>query len=174
MGSMTNLSLDQMASLAEIIGAITIVSGLIFGFFQIRVYRTQQRDAIAINLMQTFYSPELARAVHLLHSLPDAISAQELRAKGPEYEEAAVIICTTFETMGLLVYKKIAKFDLVMELAGGMVTTMGRKLSAWLATVREEQNQPSWAEWFDWLARRAVEHKSIRAPAYLRTDNWKP
>ena len=114
---MTGMSLQQMAPIAEIVGALTIVSGLVFGWFQIRVYRVQQRDLIATNLMQTFYSPELARAVSLLHQLPDGISASQLRDMGPEYEQAAIIVSTTFETMGLLVYKKIAKFDLVMELA---------------------------------------------------------
>ena len=51
---------------------------------------------------------------------------------GPACEQAAVIVTTTFETMGLLVYKKIARFDLVMELAGGMMMSMHRKLSVWL------------------------------------------
>ena len=44
---MTGMSLQQMASIAEIVGALTIVSGLVFGWFQIRVYRVQQRDLIA-------------------------------------------------------------------------------------------------------------------------------
>ena len=46
---MTGMSLQQMASIAEIVGALTIVSGLVFGWFQIRVYRLQQRDRIATN-----------------------------------------------------------------------------------------------------------------------------
>ena len=132
---MTGMSLQQMASIAEIVGALTIVSGLVFDWFQIRIYRVQQRDLIATNLMQTFYSPELARAVSLLQQVPDGISASQLRDMGPEYEQAAVIVSTTFETMGLLVYKKIAKFDLIMELAGGMMVSMHRKLSVWLEAV---------------------------------------
>jgi hypothetical protein len=171
---MTGMSLEQIASLAEIIGAFTIVSGLLFGWFQIRVYRTQQRDRIATNLMQTFYNPELARAVSLLHELPDGISAGEFREKGQEYVDAAVIVGTTFETMGLLVYMRIAKFDLVMELAGGMMTSMYRKLSIWLEETRTEQKQPSWAEWFEWIAQMADKHKSEKEPALKRVAGWKP
>jgi hypothetical protein len=135
---MTGMSLQQIASIAEIIGAFTIVSGLVFGWFQIRVYRTQQRDRIATNLMQTFYNPDLARAVSLLHKLPDGISIREMRKMGTEYEDAAIIVSTSFETMGLLVYKRIAQFDLVMELAGGMMTSMYRKLAVWLDDIRTE------------------------------------
>jgi len=171
---MTGMSLEQIASIAEIIGAFTIVSGLVFGGFQIRIYRAQQRDRVATNLMQTFYNPELARAVSLLHQVPDGISARQMREMGAEYEQAAIIISTSFETMGLLVYKRIAKFDLVMELAGGMMASMHRKLSVWLEEIRAEQNQPSWAEWFEWIAQMADQHNAKRDPAHKSIVDWKP
>lgn len=171
---MTGMSLEQIAAIAEIIGAFTIISGLVFGWFQIRIYRVQQRDRIATNLMQTFYNPELARAVSLLHEVPDGISASDLRTMGLEYVQAAVIVSTSFETMGLMVYKKIARFDLVMELAGGMMASMYRKLSVWLEAVRVEQNQASWAEWFEWIAKMADKHKAEKVPAHKSNVRWKP
>ena len=171
---MSDITLDQIASAAEIIGAMTIISGLIFGWFQIRVNSGRQRDTIAINLMQTFYNPALARAVHLLHGLPDAASAEDLRKRGPEFEEAAMVVTTSFETMGLLVYKRIAKFDLVVALAGGMITSMYRKLKFWQEAVREEQNQPSWAEWFEWFALLVEDRKADSPPAHIEFRNWKP
>lgn len=171
---MSAMTLEQIAAVAQIVGVFTIISGLFFGWFQVRVNRARQRDTIVINLMQTFYHSDLARAVQILHGLPDGASAEELRKCGPEYEEAAVIITTSFETMGLLVYKRIAKFDLVIELTGGMVMSMYRKLQLWLQTVREEQNHPSCAEWFEWLALLAEEHKSSTEPAFTGLRNWKP
>jgi len=51
---MGDLSLSTIANIAEIIGAGSIITGLIFGWFQIRHFRAQQRNAVAINLMQTF------------------------------------------------------------------------------------------------------------------------
>ena len=170
---MSTMTLDQIAAVAQIIGVVTIVSGLFFGWFQIRVNRARQRDTIVINLMQTFYHADLARAVQLLHGLPDGASADELRKRGPEYEEAAVIITTSFETLGLLVFKKIAKFDLVIDLTGGMVASMYRKLKLWLPVVRKEQNQPSWAEWFEWLALLAEDHKARQDPAFTGHRGWK-
>ncbi len=171
---MLAITLEQLAAVAQIIGVFTIVSGLFFGWFQIRVNRARQRDTVVINLMQTFYHADLARAVQILHGLPDGASADELRKRGPEYEEAAVIVTTSFETLGLLVYKKIAKFDLVIDLTGGMVTSMYRKLRLWLPVVRKEQNQPSWAEWFEWLALLAEDHKARQEPACTGHRDWKP
>lgn len=81
---MGELSLSTLAKLAEVIGASTIVTGLIFGWIQLRQYRVQQRDAVATNLMQTFYSRDLAQAIALLQTVPDGIRQVELRARGED------------------------------------------------------------------------------------------
>lgn len=171
---MTGMSIEQLGALAEIIGACTILTGLIFGAYQIRAHRVEQRNAIATELTSTFYNAELARAVLLLQQLPDGATADQLRAQGLEYEDAAIIVCTSFETMGLLVYRKIAPFDLVMDLAGGMVASMYRKLDGWVVAKQIEQNQPSWAEWFVWLAQRAEKYKHSPAASAGPVSGWRP
>lgn len=171
---MGDLSLGTLANLAEIIGAGSILTGLVFGLFQIRQYRAQQRDAVAINLTQSFYSRDLANALTLLQKLPDGISLSELREKGPKYEEAALTVVTTFETMGLLVFKRIAPLELVLDLAGGIVSVMCHKLRPWLNELRAEQSQPSWGEWFEWLGDRALELKPAKQPAHIGYRAWKP
>ena len=171
---MTASSLATWANLAEIIGAGSIITGLIVGWIQIRHLRRQQRDAVAINLAQTFYSRDLAAAIALLQPLPDGISLAELRALGTEFEQAAITVCTSFETMGLLVYKRIAPMDLVLDLAGGIVATMCRKLRQWQEDLREEQEQPSWGEWFEWLGDQALKRKNAAQPAHIKYTDWAP
>lgn len=171
---MDEFTLATWGNIAEIIGAGSIVTGLIVGWIQIRHLRRQQRDAVAINLAQTFYSRDLADAMALLQPLPDGISLTELRELGQEYEKAAITLCTSFETMGLLVYKRIAPLDLVLDLAGGIVSTMYKKLGTWAEDLREEQQQPSWAEWFEWLGNQALKRKTDSEPAHIRHLNWKP
>ena len=171
---MSGLSLTTLANLAEIIGAGSIITGLVFGWYQIRQYRILQRDAIAMNLAQTFYSNDLAQAISLVQTLPDGISLEKMRERGPEYSQAAITITTSFETMGFLVFKRIASLELVVDLAGGIVTTMTRKLGRWLEDVRVEQRQPSWGEWFEWLGRQAAKIQSVTEPAHIKYRNWKP
>ena len=170
--TMNEIPLSTLANIAEIIGAGSIITGLIFGWFQVRHLRSQQRDTVAINLMQTFYNRELAQAVSLLQTLPDGVSLNEVKAAGNEYVTAAVTVVTTFETMGLLVYKRIAPMDLVLDLAGGMVTTMNRKLRVWQNDMRESQNQPSWGEWFEWLGDQAEKAEGDMTPAHVRHRDW--
>ncbi|MEM1155654.1 MAG: hypothetical protein AAGI44_16075 [Pseudomonadota bacterium] len=171
---MPELSLATWANIAEIIGASGLISGLIFGLFQIRQYRSQQRDAIAINLAQTFYSKDLAHALSLLRPLHDGITLQEMQALGEEYVEAAITVTTSFETMGMLVHKRIAKLELVLDLAGGIITVMSRKLQQWQQDMRDTQQQPSWGEWFEWLADQADAVKHTKEPAHVRYRDWKP
>jgi hypothetical protein len=104
---MTELSLPTLANLAEFVGAGSIITGLIFVWFQIRHFRAQQRDVVAINLMQTFYDQELAQAIALLQPIPDGVRLEELHLKGDQYVEAAITITKSFETMGLRVFKKL-------------------------------------------------------------------
>jgi hypothetical protein len=170
---MNAMSLSSLANLAEIVGSITIITGLLFGWVQIRHFRAQQRDAVAINLMQTFYNQELAHAFALLQPLPDGISLEELRAEGTEYVKAAITVATSFETMGLLVFRRIAPMDLVLDLAGGIITTMARKLRNWQNGMRESQQQPSWGEWFEWLGDQAEKTKAPATPAHIQHRDWR-
>jgi hypothetical protein len=169
---MDDFNLQQIANFAEVLGAISIVVALTFSAFQIREFKMRRRDSVAAGLMQTFYSADFAHALALLRSLPDGVPANKLRERGLEYEEAAILVTTTFETMGLMVHRGIAPFSLVEELAGGMVVVMWRKLSAWLKAVSEEQEQPSWAEWFQWLAEQLKAVEGRKEPAHLRFKDW--
>ena len=171
---MTDFSLDTWANIADIIGAGTIITGLIVGWIQIRHLRRQQRDAVAINLAHTFYSHDLAAAITLLQAVPDGVTREQLHDMGVEYERAAVTLATSFETMGLLVFKRIAPLDLVLDLAGGIISNMCIKLRVWQQELREEQHQPSWGEWFEWLGDQAVKRKTTSEPAHILHKNWKP
>jgi hypothetical protein len=170
---MQDFNLETWSNIADIIGAGTIVTGLIVGWIQIRHLRRQQRDAVAINLAQTFYSHDLAKAIALLQPLPDGISLAQMRALGEDYQCAALTVCTSFETMGLLAFKRIAHMELVLDLAGGIVGVMGRKLRQWNEDIRQEQQQPSFAEWFEWLGDQALQRKVQSAPAHIMHQHWK-
>lgn len=171
---MLNISLNNLANIAEIIGATSIVSGLIFGLFQLRYFRAQRRDTIATNLTQTFYNKDLAQALALLQTIPDNISLEDLHEKGNDYTEAAITVTTSFETMGLLVYKRIATLELVCDLAGGIIITMNKKLAQWQEDMREKHEQPSWGEWFDWLSDQVERKKTQSLPAHILHKDWRP
>ena len=168
------MNLETIANISQIAGMATIIGGTVFGLFELSEYRKQRRDAVAAELMRAFMNANLAHAITMIRDLPDGVSADDLRRKGPETESAAVLINTTFETMGLLVFERIAPFDLVLKLAGGIIVVMWHKLRPWINQIRQEQSQPSWAEWFQWLAQQCERHKNSLEPAYTRHGDWRP
>ena len=168
------ITLDIAANIAEVIGALTIIGGMLFGYIQLREYRKQNLGMVAGELIRTFYSPDFALSTNLVRRLPDGASAEEIRSMNPKYEEAATILCFTFETMGLLMYRRIAPYHLVMEMTGGIIVVMWRKLHVLVETIREEQSQPNFAEWFQWLAEQSGISEINSEPSYLKYKNWKP
>jgi hypothetical protein len=86
------------------------------------------------------------------------------------------MISTTYETIALLVFREMASFSMVRELTGGLAVVMWRKLARWMEAVRQEQAQPSWAEWFQWLAAQLARESGDKEarPAYERFADWRP
>ncbi|MGD8575186.1 MAG: hypothetical protein PVJ40_09575 [Gammaproteobacteria bacterium] len=171
---MDSEALAYLADIVQIASAVTIIVGIVFALFQISEYRKQRRNAVAGEVMRTFYSPALSDAICLIVSLPDDTTADELRHRGADYERAAVLISISFETMGLLVFERIAPLVLVEELAGGTVVVVWRKLRGWIGDFRAEQSQPSWGEWFEWLALLCDRRKTGQEPAYSKYRDWQP
>ena len=170
------IDLQTLANLAEIAGGIAIISGGVFAVVQLREFREQRRQAVAVELVRTFSEIEHANAVNLIQQLPDAVSAEQLRAKGRDYERAATMMAVTYETIGLLVYREMASFAMVQELTGGLTVVMWRKLQSWVSTVRQEQNHPRFAEWFQWLADQLAREGADKEahPAFEQHADWRP
>jgi hypothetical protein len=50
-----------------------------------------------------------------------------------------------------------------------------RKLGPWTEQLRIEQAQPSWAEWFQWLANQCARRAKLKAaPAHVQHAGWEP
>ena len=116
------MTIEFLANLAEIVAAIMIIGGALFGIVQLRELKQYRLTAVTSDLMRTFYST----------------------------------------------------YQIVQQLAGGMILSMWRKLHNWTDELRREQGPPSWAEWFQWLAERPEETKQNAAPAYEVHHAWQP
>jgi hypothetical protein len=168
--------IERLASVADMVSAAAVTGAVIFALIQIRQYREQRRDSAAVELMRTIQSPQWARSLHLLGSVPDGVTARALRDMDSELEEAALTVVAIYETIGLLVFRNIVPFHLVQELTGGTVVVMWRKLSVWAEQSRRDREHDRFAEWFQWLAERFAEHvpPSAAEPAYRRWTTWRP
>lgn len=168
------MTLETFGTIAQIVEAATVLGGTVFALVQLSELKLQRRDTVAAELMRAFLDAEFANAMSIIQHEPDTALVGSLQDIKPEVMRAAVQIGTTFETMGLLVFRRIAPFDLVLELAGGIAVVMWLKLCPLVRQMREEQSQPSFAEWFQWLAEQCQKHKDEGAPAYQKHTGWAP
>ena len=99
--------LSRLADMAEIIGAAVVVGGIFFALVQMRNLRQQRRELAAIELFRFFGSPQFSHAYREILRLPEGLGIKELREHAPEAESCAMIISTTMENIGVMMYQRI-------------------------------------------------------------------
>ncbi len=170
------MDLNTLANVAEIIGFFTIVGGLWFAVVQIRDFRAQRREMASIELTRAFENPEFSRALLLVLSLPSGLNAAELRNRGAEYEEAAMLVSLTLESIAVMVHNRMISIAIVWELMGGVILGTWGKLVGWVEDMRHEQEREKFDEWFQWLFDQLSQYEKATdaEPAYLRYKDWRP
>ena len=87
-----------------------------------------------------------------------------------------MLVSTSLEAVGLMVFQRSVPFRLVQQLMGGTIQASWRVLTPHTALLRVKLCRPSIHEWFQWLAERFDEFPEYRDEegAYSKYQNWKP
>jgi hypothetical protein len=81
--------LETLANFAQMLGAIAVVAAIAFGVAQIRQFRQQRRDALAVELMRSIQDTEFTRSLRILLTLPVNATVDDVRARGGSFEDAS-------------------------------------------------------------------------------------
>jgi hypothetical protein len=167
--------LTRLANIAEIIGVTIVIGGLYFAMLQMRQIRRQRRELAAIELFRSFGSPQFSAAFRAVLSLPEGLSMAEIKARYPGREDAAMLISTTMENIGVMTFQRIIPFLVVNNLVGASTIVLWRKLARWAEDYRDEHGEPKLFEWFQWLAEKLDDCKTCgQTPAYEAYRAWQP
>lgn len=170
---MTDLS--RLANVAEIIGALVVVGGLIFAVLQMRNFRQQRRELAAIELFRSFGNAEFNGAYQRILNMPVGLNAAEMEQRYPGREHCAMLICTTMENIGVMTFQRIVPFVVVRNLIGFSTVLLWQRLELWVSDLREQIDCPAAFEWFQWLAEKLDESNDPNdLPAYEAHKSWKP
>ena len=166
----------DISTLANLINAIAVTAGVIFAAAQIRQYRQRrQRDAM-LELVRSFQSPAFTAALRRVLSLPDGADAAKIReVLGPDGEDAVYLVSLTWESLGVLVFRREMTLDLVDDFFSGPLVISWQKLKVYSEEWRRALNRETGNEWFHWLAERMLERErtSPPIPAYKAHRNWR-
>lgn len=167
--------LSRLADVAEIIGALIVVGGVFFAVMQMRQIRQQRREMAAIELFRFFGSPQFSQAYHRVLQLPDGLDKYELRQQSDDMENCAMVISTTMENIGVMVYHRIVPSIVVNDLIGSSTMILWRKLHVWISDLRDDLDNPATFEWFQWLAEVLDNMADAdQTPAYVANKDWRP
>lgn len=166
----------DISTIANLINAIAVTAGVIFAAAQIRQYRhRRQRDAM-LELVRSFQSPAFTAALRRVLSLPDGADAAKIRkVLGPDGEDAVYLVSLTWESLGVLVFRREVTLDLVDDFFSGPLLISWQKLKVYSEEWRRTLNRETGNEWFHWLAERMLEREetSPPIPAYEAHRNWR-
>lgn len=167
--------LSRLADMAEILGALVVIGGLVFAVMQMRNFRQQRRELAAIELFRFFGNADFNRAYVCVLKMPNGLSAAEIKLSKPDIEHCAMLICTTMENIGVMTHQRIVPFVVVNNLIGATTVMLWRKLEPWVLDIREEIESPAAFEWFQWLADRLDELQDPdEPPAFIAHKAWRP
>lgn len=170
------MQLETLANLAEIFGSVVVIGGLAFAAIQLAQFRRQRQDVAAIELARSFQNPEFAQALKTVLAIPPGLNAEQLRDADARNEDAAVHLSLTFESIGIMVHRRIISIHMVWELMGGVYLAAWAALEEWVNDIRRQQGHEKFDEWTQWLAEqlKRFEQGQGTAPAFRRYQSWRP
>ena len=170
------MNLQTLANFAEIFGAVLVITGVLFGLMEVRHYRQQRQETASMEIMRAFQSIDFTRALRLVMDYEDKCQRCGEEPIPQDLQDAAMLVSTTLEAVGLMVYQRIAPFRLVLQLMGGTIQAHWRVLRPHTEWLRDTLRRPSIHEWFQWMAERLDEYPEYRDEegAYKKYKTWKP
>lgn len=161
---------------ADLLNAAAVTIGVLFAATQIRDYRKQRRRESMLELVRSFQNPSFARALHRIHSLPDGADRRTIReVLGPDGEDDVFLVGLTWESLGVLVFRREITIDFIEAFFSGLILISWRKLHRFVEEDRRSLERQTVWEWYQWLAERMLEREagSPAKPAHLAHRSWR-
>lgn len=158
----------------QIIESLAVVIGVGFAIVQVRQHRREKRREAALVLMHSFQTPSFAEAMNLVYNLPDGLSKEQIENLLGEKFHLVYALMTTWESLGILVFRGEVDLDLVDEFFSGPLKISWQKLQGHVMGERELLGRDTIEEWFQWLTERLAERelKRPRVPAHIAHKHW--
>jgi hypothetical protein len=166
----------DLSTLANLVNAFAVTAALIFAAVQIGYYRQRRRRDAMLELVRSFQSPAFTSALRRVLSLPDGADTQKIReVLGPDGEDAVYLVSLTWESIGLLLFRRELTLEMVDDFFSGPILLSWKKLRVWAEEWRRTLNRETGSEWFHWLAERMMEREKISppVPAYVAHRHWR-
>ncbi len=158
----------------QAVEAVAVVFGVGFAIVQVRQHRREKRREAALELLHSFQTPQFAKALNIVFNLPDGLSKEEIESTVGDDFHLVYALMTTWESLGILVYRGEVGLDLVDDFFSGPIKISWQKLKGHVMGERSMLERDTIEEWFQWLTERLAERESQvpPIPAHIAHKNW--
>jgi hypothetical protein len=171
-----NAGMD-ISTIANVATAITVLTGAIFGWFEVRHFRREREERAAFELLHTMLTSEWLRSAVLIDTVPDNVAPEILEAD-PRMLDAAHSIGLILEAVGYAVYARIVPISMVDDMMGGIARVAWKKMERYVMHDRARSGSQKGWEWFQWLYVQLERHNrsktNLRLGAFDAFRDWKP
>jgi hypothetical protein len=107
--------------------------------------------------------------------LPDNVAREQIPALlGSDGEDHVYALLTSWEALGILLYRKEVTLDLIDDFFSGPIVVSWRKLSRYIAELRRDAQRDTYFEWVQWLAERMMEREKQTPPVPAHIAHREP
>jgi hypothetical protein len=160
---------------ADVVNAGAVTVGVAFAATQLVDLRRQRKRDAMLALVRSFQSADFTTALRRVNSLPDGADRATIRATlGADGEDQVFLVGLTWESLGVLVFRREVTLDLIDDFFSGAIVLSWRKLHTYVEEDRRDLERETVWEWFQWLHDRMAERESTTkaVPAHIAHRNW--
>src|SRR5579863_1598386 len=121
------------ADLLSLVSTLAIVAAGVFAGMQVRQLNRQRARDSALQLAHSFQTPEFVNAVNVVFDLPENLSKSEIESRLGDELTNIFVMFGTFESLGILIYRREIDITLVEDYCGGAIVLGGRRFKRYLA-----------------------------------------
>jgi hypothetical protein len=160
---------------ADVVSAVAVTVGVVFAATQLGDLRRQRKREAMLALVRSFQSADFTTALRRVNSLPDGVDRAAIGVTlGPDGEDQVFLVGLTWESLGVLVFRREIDLQLIDDFFSGAIVVSWRKLHAFVEQDRRTLGRETVWEWFQWLAERLTEReqRTNPVPAHLAHRDW--
>jgi hypothetical protein len=153
-----------------------IVVGGVLALLQLRQTHKQRSRESALQMLHSFQTPEFLTAVNIVFDLPEGLSKHEVEQRVGDQMTCLLVMMGTFESLGILVYRRDIDIALVEDFFSGVAVLSRRKLQSYLDEVRRCSGRETYYEWYQWLSELVERRENLAPvePSFKQFRDWNP
>ena len=159
----------------SLFSTVAIVFAGIFAGVQLRHFYKQRARESVMQLRHSLQTPEFTDAVNIVFNLPEGLSKKEIEERLGDKLTSVMVMFGTFESLGILIFHREIKLELVDEFFSGVIILSNRKFKNYMNETRVSSKRETYYEWAQWLAEQ-FEKRELKlpvVPAFIAHRNWK-